>query len=163
MRRAVVISTPCSTDSATAASSSPSTPLMRRRFRRTYQLVSARMKATRRGTTVYRRYAAISVRTNATSDATAAATQWSMMLVEAAAAAASATHRPPVEDTSARRAAFCARKRTALAHGRNRSLTTLSTPASLKRSGSPCTTGESMRYRRSASAPYWRTMTMGSV
>ncbi len=54
--------------SAATVSSTPSSPLRRLRLKRMYQFVSSSIRSSRRGMTVYKRYAAISSRTRRMSD-----------------------------------------------------------------------------------------------
>mmetsp|Transcript_24696 Transcript_24696/g.79481 ORF Transcript_24696/g.79481 Transcript_24696/m.79481 type:complete len:508 (+) Transcript_24696:1287-2810(+) len=143
-----------------AAAASSSAPLSRVRFRRTYQLVRSLMKRTSRGSTVYSRYAAISRRTNSTTSCCSASSQWSMGLPERPTAERSGVNGRPW--AVSQRRAFCTKNRNALYQGSSRSRTTPFTPASSKRSGSARTTGESIRYMRSASAPCELATSMGS-
>lgn len=98
-----------------------------------------------RGTVVYRRYASISARTNATSECAAARIQRSIAFGEDMARRTSGAKRPSAPSASSSRLADWTKKRKLLYHGRKTSRITPFTPLSLNLSVSAHTTGELIR------------------
>mmetsp|Transcript_20687 Transcript_20687/g.63285 ORF Transcript_20687/g.63285 Transcript_20687/m.63285 type:complete len:251 (+) Transcript_20687:1197-1949(+) len=142
MRQSIII-TSKSVFSDACRSSPPASPANRSLFMRMYQLVRSSMSSTSRGTTVYRRYASISVRMNLTRPFAAARIQRSIRFLEARAMATSGEKGVPscfsimrMDPTSIRYAWY---------QGRKMDLRFCNTPASLKQRSSARTTGELIR------------------
>mmetsp|Transcript_42476 Transcript_42476/g.99493 ORF Transcript_42476/g.99493 Transcript_42476/m.99493 type:complete len:259 (-) Transcript_42476:1942-2718(-) len=138
-----ISSTSYSVARAAARSAAPRSPENRSLFIRMYQLVSCSTRSTSRGTTVYSRYASISVRMKATRPLADARIHRSIVLVDASAAATLGTNGSPVCRCSVR--ADCTKSRYAWYHGKKMSFRFCFTPSSLNRRSSARTTGELMR------------------
>lgn len=127
---------------ADKVSSSPFSPFRRFRLKRMYQFVSSSTRSRSRGMMVYKRYAAISSRTNLIKDWQRARIHRSMTLTGRGAFESYLKSRPVV---FLNKVTWPRKNRKELSHGRSTREITSRTPSSRNRRLSPLTMGEFTR------------------